>query len=216
MSSGGSRSRDLHHQRLRESAGLKPLLNDPCQPLPPTRKGSPAVPSFIDKILGKSKPTVARIGADLAGAPTRIVAAEAALQHVASMTDAEHAAAEVELAATRRSIGRLQAQVAELQDARAVAAKAEAEDTFKVERAVMQKHADGMKGLFDRYDVAARATADAADAIGEVAAYNRKAEAARRSGLDVGKLIATSRELFRSEPGRVEPDRKVTPRDCAS
>lgn len=177
--------------------------------------------AFLDKILGPKKPTVAAIDAalaevqgELAAAPGRIAAAEVALQRVADMTETEHAAADAELAAARRFLVRLEAQIADLRQARSAAKKTEAEDALRAERAAVQKRADGMKGLLDRYDAAAKATADAADAIGavdgEVGAMNRKIEAARRDGLDVPAPIATSRELFRSEPDHVVPDRVET------
>ena len=73
--------------------------------------------AFLQSLFGKKKPTstvasgeLAKVEAALAAVPARIVAAEAALKRVADLTDDEHAAAEAELAAAKRSVARLEAQ----------------------------------------------------------------------------------------------------------
>ena len=77
--------------------------------------------SFLESVFGRKRPTTTkaapelkRYEAELLNAPLRIERAEATLRNVADLSDAEHEAAIVELAAAERSKTRLEAQVAQL------------------------------------------------------------------------------------------------------
>ena len=179
------------------------------------------MPTFLDTLFGGKKPTaaaarseLAKVEAELAGTPARIATADAALKRVADMSDEEHAAVEVELAAAKRSLVRLEARVIDLRNVRDEAERVEAAVALRARADATRKRATGMGKALDRYDAAAKALADVADEIGsidgEVSAINREIEAARRAGLEAPESVQTSAELFRTEPDHVTPDRTVT------
>lgn len=176
--------------------------------------------TFLEAALGRKNPTsndaraaLAKAEGELAAAPARIAEAEAALEHVAGLTDEEHAEADERLAAARRSKLRLESQVRILRGAVGAAERAEAAAALKADAAAARKAMAGMERLLDRFDEQANAlkgTAEEVDKIdAAVAVVNSRIRAALRAGLDAPEPLKTSHELFRSEPDHVEPDRVV-------
>lgn len=175
---------------------------------------------FLETVFGRKKPTsaavqseLAKVEAELAAVPARVAAAEAALKHIADMTDDEHAEAEARLAAERRAPSRLAARTEQLRAALADAERTEAAAARRAEAEAARKAMADMRRLLDRFDEQARALADTAAEIAAIDAavesVNRVIVAARRAGLDAPELVKTSCELFRTEPDKVEPDRVV-------
>ncbi len=178
------------------------------------------MPTFIESIFSRKQPTVAavenelsKIEAELLIIPARIKAAEAKLKRVADLSDDEHAAAEAEIAAARRSGVRLEARADALRAARAEAEAREAAMARHARARVAEAKMAGMGKLLDRFDAASAALASIAEEIAaiddDVAAVNYQNAAARRAGLDAPDPLPTSSALFRTEPDMVTPDREV-------
>ncbi len=177
--------------------------------------------SFLETVFGRKKPTVAAadaklaaIEADLAAAPARIAAAEAVLLRVGDLSDEEHAAAETELAAARRSAKRLEAQAIDLRAARAEAAMNETAAALRARAAAVQNRAATMPGLMDRYDAAIGKIEELVDQMrqldADVAAVNVAIDEANRDGLEAPERVLMTAAFFYIKPASISFDRVVT------
>lgn len=174
---------------------------------------------FLDSIFGRKKPTpssaaaaLAKVEAELRAAPERIKRAEDALRNVADLNDAEHEAAEIELAAAQRAEIRLGAQTEQLRQALAKAHKDEASAALAARAAAAEKRVDNVPALARRYEVAAAEVADIvaewAEIDAEVAAINYAIKQVAKADPDGvhPPPVQTSTHRFLTEPDTVIPD----------
>lgn len=168
--------------------------------------------NVISQLFGRKTPTAEAIfkeivahNAEKAKEQDRAEKAKATLANVAVLTDDEHAAAESDLASANRAIARIEARVAQLQEAHATAQKDEALMALKARaEAVKQRVEVDAPKLLDRYDALGAevaAVVDAFEAINaEVEAVNAEL---RKAGLP---SIESAEFRYRREPGEVIPE----------
>ncbi|QFU16571.1 hypothetical protein [Microvirga thermotolerans] len=172
--------------------------------------------NFLSQIMGRAKPTsvniarsLAEAGADLEANRQQLAAAEEALQRVAVLTPAEHAAAEAEQAESRRAIVRAEARIAELQKGLVEAQETERLADLKVRADVARRRVEvEASKLLDRYDALG---AEAAAVVNAFEAINAEVEAINVELQKVGlEPIETAESRYRREPDQVIPEVRAT------
>lgn len=170
--------------------------------------------NVISQLFGRKTPNadalfkeIAAHNADKAKEQDRAEKAKATLANVAILTDAEHEAAESALAASTRAIARIEARIAQLQEAHATAQKDEALAALKAraEAARRRVEVDAPK-LLDRYEALG---AEIAQVVDDYTAINAEVDVVnaelRKAGLP---SIDNADFLYRREPGEVIPERR--------
>ncbi|WP_336814910.1 hypothetical protein [Bosea sp. MMO-172] len=150
---------------------------------------------------------MATISGGLAKAKTRLPEVEDTLANPAALTDSDHEAAELECAALKRGIARMQAQLSELQTAFTKAQAGERLVDLKARAEALRRRVDSdIPKALDRYERAGREVAAAVAAYDEVAtAVDAMNAELRRAGLPD---IETPHRRFRCIPGSVTPERR--------
>jgi chromosome segregation ATPase len=168
--------------------------------------------NVISQLWGRKAPNsdaifkeISAHNAEKAKEQDRAERAKATLANVAVLTDAEHEAAESDLASATRAIKRLEARIAQLQEAHSAAQKDEALATLKARAEAAKRRVEGeAPKLLDRYEATTRAIVEA---VSELQAIDVEVEAVnaelRKAGLD---LIETVENRYRREPDQVIPE----------